>query len=72
MLLLSVSYLCQYSKKDPLVPDLKYPAQLELFGEGSVSPSLYERDIAISPERDEMIYTMGNIYRIYLEELRLN
>lgn len=31
-----------------------------LFAEGLVSTDLYERDIAISPEGDEIIYTLGN------------
>ena len=36
------------------------PNEAELFGEGLISTELYERDMAISPDGKEMIYTLGN------------
>ncbi len=33
---------------------------LSLFGEGVISTSLYERDLAISADGNELIYTLGN------------
>jgi len=33
---------------------------LKLFGENVISTPLYERDLAISPEGDELIYTLGD------------
>ena len=36
------------------------PVQVEMFGEGIVSTPYYERDIAISANGDEIIYTMGD------------
>lgn len=34
--------------------------KVELFGKGIISTHLYERDIAISPNGDELIYTLGD------------
>jgi len=36
------------------------PEQLEVFGQDYISTPLYERDIAISPEGDQLVYTLGN------------
>lgn len=36
------------------------PSALEVFGNGLISTGLYERDIAISPDGKEIIYTLGN------------
>ncbi|TNE54978.1 MAG: exo-alpha-sialidase [Bacteroidetes bacterium] len=36
------------------------PDGVELFAPGFISTGLYERDIAITPEGDELIYTLGN------------
>jgi hypothetical protein len=36
------------------------PIELELFAENIVSTNLYERDIAISPKGDEIIYTLSD------------
>lgn len=36
------------------------PAEPALFGENIISTPLYERDLAISPQGDEMIYTLGD------------
>lgn len=33
---------------------------LTLFGQGIISTSLYERDLAINPQGDEIIYTLGD------------
>ena len=38
----------------------RQPDNVELFGEGIISTGMYERDIAISPDGDEIIYTMGD------------
>ena len=41
--------------------DLNFaPAKVELFGKGIISTKLYERDLAISPKGDEIIYTMSD------------
>lgn len=36
------------------------PDNIELFGEGFISTGLYERDMAISHDGNELIYTLGN------------
>jgi len=36
------------------------PSETSLFGKGIISTPLYERDFAISPEGDEIIYTLGD------------
>jgi hypothetical protein len=38
----------------------------ELFGEGIISTNLYERDMAVSADGDEIVYTLGN----YTQTLR--
>lgn len=58
--LLSVASLYQCSKEGPAPVNLVYEGELELFGEGVISTELYERDIAISPEGNEIIFTLGN------------
>lgn len=50
---------------DPLSPssplDLaSSPDSVELFGEGKISTALYERDISIAPNGNEMFYTLGD------------
>ncbi len=50
---------CQSEHKD-LIELNKSPETLELFSENYVSTNLYERDIAISPSGNEIIYTLGN------------
>ena len=57
---MAIGFLCQCSKTSPVVPELKYNGKLELFGEGYISTSLYERDFAISPEGNEILFTLGN------------
>jgi hypothetical protein len=49
---------CQTNKTDI---DLAYtPDHLELFAPGIISTNLYERDIAISAGRDEIVFTLGD------------
>lgn len=36
------------------------PAKAELFGEGVISTRLYERDLAISPNGDEIVFTLSD------------
>ncbi|UCD62451.1 MAG: PD40 domain-containing protein [Flavobacteriaceae bacterium] len=36
------------------------PERLEVFGQDYISTPLYERDIAISPDGNQLIYTLGN------------
>ncbi|TXN37255.1 exo-alpha-sialidase [Flagellimonas hymeniacidonis] len=46
--------------KDTRTIDLKTsPATLELFGDGIISTGLNERDLAISPDKKELYYTLG-------------
>ncbi|MDO8898131.1 MAG: hypothetical protein Q7V19_10810, partial [Bacteroidales bacterium] len=52
---------CQIDKDDNVIIDIKEPAQsLSIFGEDILSTPLYERDMAISPQFDEIIYTLGD------------
>jgi len=52
-------FSCQEEKKIQI--DLNHtPNRIEIFGEDFISTSLYERDIAISPDGNEIIYTLGN------------
>lgn len=48
------------SEHQPSSPDLeRTPSEPELFAEGLISTSLYERDLAISPDGREVIFTRG-------------
>ena len=62
--LLSVIFIlaCQPNSKEvsSQIDMAKTPGNPEIFGEGLVSTHLYERDLAISPEGDEIIFTLGN------------
>ncbi|TDQ32205.1 TolB family protein [Zeaxanthinibacter enoshimensis] len=54
---------CQPRKEQPaaISLDLRSTADsLTLFGEGVISTPLYERDLAISPGGNELIYTLGD------------
>lgn len=46
--------------------------KVELFGKGIISTNLYERDIAISPDGEELIYTLGDYkqQKRYLVQIR--
>ncbi|MBT8184737.1 MAG: PD40 domain-containing protein [Eudoraea sp.] len=50
---------CKDGKPTPIDLDI-HPETPILFAEGKVSTSLYERDIAISADGDEIIFTLGN------------
>jgi Tol biopolymer transport system component len=50
---------CTNEKKVMLDLDIN-PEQLEVFGQDYISTPLYERDIAISPEGNQLVYTLGN------------
>ncbi len=51
---------CQKPIEGPKLELGKSPDSLEIFGEGAISTSLYERDIAISPDGGEIVFTLGN------------
>ncbi len=50
---------CTNENKEMLDLEIN-PEQLEVFGQDYISTPLYERDIAISPEGDQLVYTLGN------------
>lgn len=63
LILLSTS--CKKEKN--VVLDLEMnPEQLEVFGIDLISTPLYERDIAIAPDGNQIVYTLGN----YQQSLR--
>jgi len=47
-------------QRNPTIDLSINPGELELFAEGIISTALYERDIAISPDGNEIIYTLGD------------
>ncbi len=51
---------CQQPTESPKFSLDETPDKLEIFGEEIVSTSLYERDFAISPDRTEIVFTLGN------------
>lgn len=55
-------YLCNgCTNENKVMLDLEInPEQLEVFGQDYISTPLYERDIAISPEGNQLVYTLGN------------
>lgn len=55
-------YCCQSSKKSDLstLTIEKSRDSLEIFGKNIISTSLYERDFALSPNRNEIIYTLSD------------
>jgi len=61
-----ILFNCQTNSKKQEKPianlvDIKTtPQQLTLFGEHIISTPLYERDMAISPQGNELIYTLGD------------
>lgn len=60
ILILNMMFLACDSSEAPNLDLTKVPDRVTLFGEGIVSTSLNERDMAISPDGTELIYTMGN------------
>jgi len=59
LLLILGLHSCKEEKKISLALE-ESPNKVALFGEGIVSSHLYERDIAISPDGREIIYTLGD------------
>ena len=55
--LLAISFSATSQVKLPSLS--KPPAQMTIFGEGSVSTSINERDFALSPDGKEIFYTMS-------------
>lgn len=51
---------CQREPAPTTVSLTDTASELELFGKGLISTHLYERDIAISPDGEELIYTAGD------------
>ena len=52
-------FQCQSDRSSEI--DLAYtPDKVEIFADEFISTNLYERDIAISPKGDEIIYTLGD------------
>lgn len=60
-LFLFILVSCNSSKKEklPKISVEKSLDSLEIFGENIISTSLFERDFALSPNRDEIIFTLG-------------
>lgn len=50
---------CRPDKRKDIDLDFS-PDQVEVFAEGIISTRLYERDIAVSPGKDEIIYTLSD------------
>lgn len=52
-----------FLKKDFTPSDIdleQSPKEVTIFGEGTVSTGMYERDMAISPDGNELMYTLSN------------
>ncbi|PWD98206.1 TolB family protein [Marinilabilia rubra] len=66
-LFLSVLFAgCHLEKINPDPIDLnQVPEKVELFAEGTISTHLYERDIAISPDGNEIIFTLNDYQQIH-------
>ena len=59
--ILVIGFLQNCNQPSLKLGDLKNaPTEATLFGTGVVSTSLYERDLAISPAGDEIVYTLGD------------
>jgi len=59
LIILIIFTNCQADEKIKIDLD-QQPDDVELFGKGIISTNMYERDIAISPDGDEIIYTVGD------------
>ncbi|MGH1336879.1 MAG: TolB family protein [Aureispira sp.] len=54
-------FACGQTTKKPSPINLDHqPKTVEIFGQGIVSTSLYERDMAISPDGTTILYTLGD------------
>lgn len=51
---------CQQKHPRPQLDLSKAAGSLEIFGEGFISTSLFERDFAMAPDGKEIIFTLGN------------
>ena len=60
LLLLGCQSNTESIEKTPSINIRTVADGLTLFGEGAISTPLYERDMAISPQGDEMIHTLGD------------
>ena len=66
LLPLILLFACQSQKNKSVTPDLnQVPDKLELFAKGVISTPLYERDIAISPDGNEIIFTLNDYQQIH-------
>ncbi|WP_462317588.1 TolB family protein [Marinilabilia sp.] len=66
LLLLFLFAACHFEKNNPSIIDLsQVPQKTELFAEGTISTHLYERDIAISPDGNEIIFTLNDYQQIH-------
>ena len=59
LVLIFFSYNCKTESNTMFDLELN-PEKLEVFGRDYISTQLYERDIAISPEGDQLVYTLGD------------
>lgn len=54
-------FIYQCTPENKVIIDLEsHSATVELFAGGIISTSMFERDIAITPDGDEIIYTLGD------------
>lgn len=61
LLLLTAVLLSQCKRDTPVAIDLGYtPGQVTLFAENVISTNLYERDMALSPGGDEIVFTLSD------------
>lgn len=59
LLIVNLMNQCRPDRRQEIDLDFS-PDKVELFAEGIISTRLYERDIAISPDKDEIIYTLSD------------
>ena len=59
-LLFSIAIWSCYNEKKINLDLKESPSELTIFGKDFISTELYERDIAISPNGNEIIYTLGD------------
>ena len=58
--LIFLSACSSYDKQQVNLNLSQTPEEVELFGKDLVSTPYYERDIAISPDGNEIVYTLGD------------
>ncbi len=59
-LILLLLFTCTKKSENQVLDLIKSPTSVELFAPGVVSTGLYERDMAISPDGREIIYSLGD------------